>query len=363
MRTAALLLLAAAACCAAPQGLNNAVTVDEISLVEETTETFESATGVSTEDNVADIDVQDNEDSDRASQTTEAADTQNDITSVSGTPENADISSVDVEPEQPTVEVTIVESPEAAVDSSSSAVEVIEPLASATVDDEPSQAAVDSSSSAVEAIERLTPVAVDDEPSSAAVDSSSSVVEVNEPLTSAAVDSVPKSVAQDEASSPVSTGASPEAPAASTPEPAGAGSSAPVLQSSAPVDRTLRAVVHMRDDSGESKGLIYLKQVNPPNGETQIFGTVLNLNPGTHGLQIHQTGNMTSGCASTGDQFNPLQLAPAPAHPVEVDASGREFFRASDSQAALDGPNSVFGRSVVLHVGSQRTACGVIGRA
>jgi Cu-Zn family superoxide dismutase len=116
---------------------------------------------------------------------------------------------------------------------------------------------------------------------------------------------------------------------------------------------------------------------------------------GKHGFHIHEFGDTTNGCMSTGPHFNPAgKKHGAPTDEerhagdlgnVVATADGCEW-EMEDSQIPLSGPNSIVGRAVVIHeleddlgkgdsseIGTQgktscttgnagaRLACGVIG--
>lgn len=120
--------------------------------------------------------------------------------------------------------------------------------------------------------------------------------------------------------------------------------------------------------------------------------------PGEHGFHIHQLGDTTNGCMSTGPHFNPAgKTHGAPTDEerhagdlgnITANADGVAVVDLRDAQIPLDGPNSILGRAVVVHEladdlgkgdhsepGTQgktskttgnagaRLACGVIGRA
>mmetsp|Transcript_1240 Transcript_1240/g.2723 ORF Transcript_1240/g.2723 Transcript_1240/m.2723 type:complete len:206 (-) Transcript_1240:101-718(-) len=139
-----------------------------------------------------------------------------------------------------------------------------------------------------------------------------------------------------------------------------------------------------------------LKMSQESNGPTKIVGSITGLAAGKHGLHIHEFGDTTNGCMSTGPHFNPNKMdhgAPTDAvrHAgdlgnVVATASGCEF-TIEDAQIPLDGANSIIGRAVVIHeleddlgkgdsseIGTQgktskttgnagaRLACGIIGK-
>ncbi|XP_058459494.1 superoxide dismutase [Cu-Zn] isoform X1 [Malaya genurostris] len=54
--------------------------------------------------------------------------------------------------------------------------------------------------------------------------------------------------------------------------------------------------------SGDVKGTIYFEQ---NGGSVSITGYVDGLSPGNHGLHIHEFGDFSRGCLSTGPHYNP----------------------------------------------------------
>ena len=133
------------------------------------------------------------------------------------------------------------------------------------------------------------------------------------------------------------------------------------------------------------------------SGGTRLKGVVSGLAPGKHGFHIHQLGDTTNGCLSTGPHFNPGGKSHGAPNDSERHAgdlgnitageNGVANIEITDFQIPLGGPNSIVGRAVVCHeladdlgrgdsseVGKQgktskttgnagaRLACGVIGR-
>lgn len=59
--------------------------------------------------------------------------------------------------------------------------------------------------------------------------------------------------------------------------------------------------------SGNVSGRITFRQ-NVPIQRTFITGEIIGLTPGLHGFHVHQLGNLTAGCLSTGPHYNPFKL-------------------------------------------------------
>ncbi|HXX40717.1 MAG TPA: superoxide dismutase family protein [Chthoniobacterales bacterium] len=119
--------------------------------------------------------------------------------------------------------------------------------------------------------------------------------------------------------------------------------------------------------------------------EVQVVADIRNLTPGKHGFHIHDKGDCSApDAASAGGHFNPTHQHhggpdTADRHAgdlgnIEADASGKAHL---DWKGKLDlsGPNSIIGKSVVVHEkeddlktdpsgnSGARIACGVIEAA
>lgn len=113
---------------------------------------------------------------------------------------------------------------------------------------------------------------------------------------------------------------------------------------------------------------------------------VRGLKPGTHGFHVHEYGDCTaSDGTSAGGHYNPHDQPHAGrADPerhvgdlgnIEADSTGAVQVQLHDPVIALEGPNSIIGRAVVIHAGADdlksqpsgaagdRVGCGVIGVA
>lgn len=110
------------------------------------------------------------------------------------------------------------------------------------------------------------------------------------------------------------------------------------------------------------------------------------LTPGLHGFHIHEYGDCSSpDAASAGGHFNPGHMPHAAPiaekrHAgdlgnIEADSTGVAKLDVMDVRIDFSGPNSIIGRSVIVHVAQDdfstqptgnagaRVACGVIGFA
>lgn len=121
-------------------------------------------------------------------------------------------------------------------------------------------------------------------------------------------------------------------------------------------------------------------------GGVEIIADIMHLTPGTHGFHIHEFGDCSAADAtSAGAHFNPYDKphgGPGEAlhHAGDLgnliaDPSGNAHYEHTDATLSLDGPNSIIGRSIVIHANTDdlqsqpagnsgaRIGCGVIGIA
>ncbi|KAK8957223.1 hypothetical protein KSP39_PZI000644 [Platanthera zijinensis] len=147
-----------------------------------------------------------------------------------------------------------------------------------------------------------------------------------------------------------------------------------------------KAVAVLKGNS-QVEGVVTLTQEQ--DGPTTVNVRITGLTPGAHGFHLHEFGDTTNGCISTGAHFNPENLTHgAPEDEVRhagdlgnIIANGDGIAEAIivDSQIPLGGPNSVVGRALVVHElqddlgkgghelslttgnAGGRLACGVVG--
>eukprot|EP00897_Mesotaenium_endlicherianum_P001175 jgi/Mesen1/11058/ME000099S10501 len=149
---------------------------------------------------------------------------------------------------------------------------------------------------------------------------------------------------------------------------------------------TQKAVAVLKGTAGV-EGVVNLTQED--NGPTKVELKITGLAPGNHGFHLHEFGDTTNGCMSTGPHFNPEKKthgAPGDEERhagdlgnVVANAEGVAEATINDAQIPLTGPNSVVGRAFVIHEAEDdlgkgghelssttgnaggRLACGVIG--
>lgn len=119
---------------------------------------------------------------------------------------------------------------------------------------------------------------------------------------------------------------------------------------------TKKAVAVLKGNSAV-EGVATLTQED--DGPTTVSVRITGLTPGLHGFHLHEYGDTTNGCISTGPHFNPNKLTHgAPEDEVRhagdlgnivANADGVAEVSIVDNQIPLAGPNSVIGRALVVH--------------
>jgi Cu-Zn family superoxide dismutase len=118
----------------------------------------------------------------------------------------------------------------------------------------------------------------------------------------------------------------------------------------------------------------------------RVVADLQGLSKGKHGFHIHEFGDCSSADGlSAGGHFNPegkshgapmdMSRHMGDMGNLEADESGKAHLEYTDAVIRLNGPNSILGRSVIVHKGEDdlksqpsgnaggRVACGVIGAA
>lgn len=146
----------------------------------------------------------------------------------------------------------------------------------------------------------------------------------------------------------------------------------------------MTATCMLGDPKGYSdvQGMVTLTQTE--GEQINISAQVRGLEPfTTHGFHVHQYGDITGGCESTGGHYDPdgtMHAGHSGAHKpmgdlqaLTADGRGMTFMKESDNKLTLFGAKSILGRGIVLHKGDidhttahnaeSRIACCVIGLA
>ncbi|CAO3645352.1 unnamed protein product [Mucor hiemalis] len=159
---------------------------------------------------------------------------------------------------------------------------------------------------------------------------------------------------------------------------------------SAAAAEPITAIASFAGPNGTVTGTIQFTQ-DGHDSPTWIYANISGLTAGDHGLHVHQFGDLSKGCVSTGAHYNPHNVthgAPNATvhHPGDLgniiaQADGTAILNITSDTVNLSGRYSVIGRGVVVHSGQddlglggsplsnttgnsgERVACGVIGFA
>ncbi|MCJ1484146.1 Superoxide dismutase [Cu-Zn] [Schaereria dolodes] len=152
----------------------------------------------------------------------------------------------------------------------------------------------------------------------------------------------------------------------------------------------VKAVAVISGDS-QVKGTVHFEQTSESSQTTITYDITGHDAEAERGMHIHQFGDNTNGCTSAGPHFNPhSKTHGAPSDEerhvgdlgnFKTDSQGNAQGSISDKLIKLIGPESVLGRTIVVHAGTDdlgkggheqskttgnagaRPACGVIGIA
>ena len=147
----------------------------------------------------------------------------------------------------------------------------------------------------------------------------------------------------------------------------------------APVSKAM-AVLHPIQGSGSEGTVTFSKEKDGIRVVAQVIG----LKPGLHGFHVHEFGDCSPPDArNAGDHFNPAKLPhggptgdkrhAGDMGNLEAGANGVGKYDAVVSHLAFEGPNSIIGRSIIVHAlpddlstqptggAGARITCGVIG--
>ncbi|KAK0090577.1 hypothetical protein PV326_004085 [Microctonus aethiopoides] len=146
-------------------------------------------------------------------------------------------------------------------------------------------------------------------------------------------------------------------------------------------------VIEPHDNTKTVNGSLWFIQ-NDPKGPVTINGTISGLSKGNHGFHIHEKGDFSNKCLSTGGHYNPHNLShggPSDGQRhlgdlgnIMANDQGIAHINFEDKLITLSGPNSIIGRAVVVHSGEddlgkgghkdslttgnsgERIACGIV---
>ena len=105
------------------------------------------------------------------------------------------------------------------------------------------------------------------------------------------------------------------------------------------------------------RGLVLFRQLRPGALLEAFFhleGFPNEPNGTSRAIHVHQFGDLSQGCDSTGPHYNPMSV-PHPQHPGDFGnfavRDGQVWKYRSGLAASLTGPHSIAGRAVVVHAG------------
>ncbi|XP_052590881.1 extracellular superoxide dismutase [Cu-Zn] [Peromyscus californicus insignis] len=110
-------------------------------------------------------------------------------------------------------------------------------------------------------------------------------------------------------------------------------------------------------DQPRVTGLVLFRQLSPGARLEAFFdleGFPTEPNVSSRAIHVHQFGDLSQGCESTGPHYNPMAVQ-HPQHPGDfgnfVVRDGRLWKYRTGLAASLAGPHSILGRAVVVHAG------------
>ncbi|KAJ7997594.1 hypothetical protein DPEC_G00230630 [Dallia pectoralis] len=119
----------------------------------------------------------------------------------------------------------------------------------------------------------------------------------------------------------------------------------------------LKAVCVLKG-TGEVKGTVYFEQEGDGT-PVKLTGSISGLEPGDHGFHVHAFGDNTNGCMSAGPHFNPRDVTHGGPKDttrhvgdlgnVTAGADNVAKIEMEDSVLSLTGPDSIIGRTMVIH--------------
>jgi Cu-Zn family superoxide dismutase len=150
------------------------------------------------------------------------------------------------------------------------------------------------------------------------------------------------------------------------------------------MSKTEKAICNLSPTTGNNvTGTITFTQTKKG---VRVVADIQGLTPGKHGFHIHEFGDCSSPDGmSAGGHYNPegkshgapmdMSRHMGDMGNIVADESGKAHLEYNDAVIKLDGPNSIVGKSVIVHKGADdlktqpsgnagpRVACGVIGPA
>lgn len=126
-----------------------------------------------------------------------------------------------------------------------------------------------------------------------------------------------------------------------------------------------RAIAYF-DGGGPIRGQVIFEE-DFDLGDTVIRIDLSGVPSGKHGIHIHEFGDLSNGCESAGPHFNPHNVTHGDIHSGHVGDMGNIYSESGDGRVneikrskliKLRGPNSVIGRTLVIHAGEDDLGAG-----
>jgi len=165
-----------------------------------------------------------------------------------------------------------------------------------------------------------------------------------------------------------------------------------ISQSVQAQEQQLKAVALLRGEPGYEQISGVVRFTQSSQDRVLIEAEVKGLSKGRHGFHIHAFGDLSQGCTSAGPHYNPFNKSHGGPTDIErhvgdlgniesISETSTSVVKLEDKQIKLDGPTSIIGRAVVLHINEDdhgkggfpdslttghagaRIACGVVGRS
>ncbi|XP_050052656.1 superoxide dismutase [Cu-Zn]-like [Dermacentor andersoni] len=119
--------------------------------------------------------------------------------------------------------------------------------------------------------------------------------------------------------------------------------------------------------AGNASGYVSFHQ-DPDSKNVTVFGNITNIPDGKHGFHVHEYGDLSNGCLSTGSHYNPNNKNHGAPNAedrhvgdlgnIVADDCGVAVVNLTDHLLSLNGENSIIGRAVVVHAGTDDLGLG-----
>ena len=84
--------------------------------------------------------------------------------------------------------------------------------------------------------------------------------------------------------------------------------SSEIIEAEYPTFISAKARISLDDPSSQINGLVTFEQLSSTSN-IKISGSISGLPPGQYGLHVHQIGDLSNNCLSSGGHFNPFNVS------------------------------------------------------